>query len=134
VNYEPEDVNPNSIFKFLVWLVLAVLVSMSVVLLVYRALVAREPTSATPPSPLRAGRRILPPEPRLQGAPGHETNPQNELRQSQAEAEAVLSSSAWVDEKAGIARIPIEEAMRLVAQRGLPAQARGAKKEIEKRP
>jgi len=140
VNYEPQDVDPGSIFKFLVGLVLTVLFTMAVVSYVYSKLAARETPSAAAPSPLRDQReQIWPPEPRLQGAPGHDKlTPQEELRQSRAEAEAALRSYAWVDEKAGTARIPIEEAMRLVAQRGLPASAAAkavaAKKEKEKRP
>jgi hypothetical protein len=31
----------------------------------------------------------------------------------------VLATPAWVDRRAGIARIPIEDALRLVAQRGV---------------
>ncbi|HJY85937.1 MAG TPA: hypothetical protein VKE24_03790, partial [Candidatus Acidoferrales bacterium] len=60
-----------------------------------------------------------PPEPRLQGAPGHRVSPAQELLEMRAEAEAALNGYAWVDEKAGLARIPIDEAMKLVAERGL---------------
>ena len=37
-----------------------------------------------------------------------------------------LYSYGWVDEKAGTVRIPIERAMDLIAQRGLPVRAQGA--------
>jgi hypothetical protein len=33
-----------------------------------------------------------------------------------------LNTYGWVDEKAGTAHIPIERAMELVAQRGIPAR------------
>jgi len=33
-----------------------------------------------------------------------------------------LTTYGWVDRNAGIVRIPIDEAMRLTTQRGLPAR------------
>ena len=40
--------------------------------------------------------------------------------------EETLNSYGWVDEKAGVARIPIDRAMDLLAQRGLPARSQSA--------
>ena len=37
-----------------------------------------------------------------------------------------LTTYGWVDEKAGVARIPIGEAKKLILQRGLPARAEAA--------
>jgi hypothetical protein len=59
----------------------------------------------------------LPPEPRLQ------SNPPNDLRELRAEEDKILSSYGWVDKDAGIVRIPIDRAMALVVERGLPARA-----------
>src|SRR3989442_10321148 len=102
---------------------------MLIVLGLYRALTARDARSASYVFPLRqSAGRILPPEPRLQGAPGHQISPQDELRQTRAEAEAALSSYGWVDEKTGIARIPIDEAIKLLAERGLPARESAPKR------
>jgi hypothetical protein len=53
----------------------------------------------------------VPPAPRLQSAP------RKDLEQLRAEEDAVLSSYGWVDQAAGIARIPIERAMALRAER-----------------
>jgi hypothetical protein len=39
--------------------------------------------------------------------------------------DSILNSYGWVDQKAGIVRIPIERAMDIVAQRGLPAPPPG---------
>ena len=57
----------------------------------------------------------LPPEPRLQISPSEDWAEM--LRREQA----VLDSYGWVDRSRGIVRIPIERAMELIAQRGLPA-------------
>jgi hypothetical protein len=40
--------------------------------------------------------------------------------------EQTLSTYGWVDEKAGTVRIPIERAIELTAQRGLPVRPAGA--------
>lgn len=126
VSFEPQDVKAETILKYLGALLLTVLASMLIVWGVYRALTARDARSTSYVSPLRqAVGRMLPPEPRLQGAPGHQISPQEELRQTRAEAEATLSSYSWVDEKTGIARIPIDEAMKLLAERGLPSMGKG---------
>jgi len=60
-----------------------------------------------------------PPEPRLQA------NPRLELQEMRAEEIAVLESYGWVDRDKGVARMPIDEAMKIVVQRGLPARTAG---------
>ena len=45
---------------------------------------------------------------------------QLELAAFRAREDAILASYAWVDKEHGIVRIPVEEAMRLVAERGVP--------------
>jgi hypothetical protein len=59
--------------------------------------------------------RLLPPEPRLQ------VNAPADLRALRAREDAQLNSYGWVDRKAETVRIPIAQAMQLLAQRGLPA-------------
>ena len=54
------------------------------------------------------------PQPRL------ERNERVEINDFRLREEQTLNSYGWVDEKAGVVRIPIERAMQLVAQRGLP--------------
>jgi len=57
-----------------------------------------------------------PPEPRLQ------TDPRRDLADMRANEDEVLESYGWVDKNAGVVRIPIEAAMRLTLERGLPAR------------
>jgi hypothetical protein len=47
------------------------------------------------------------------------------LAKQRSMEEEVLGSYGWVDQKSGIARIPISEAKKLILQRGLPARAEG---------
>jgi hypothetical protein len=54
------------------------------------------------------------PEPRLEG---DERTEINDFRYQQDET---LGSYGWVDQNGGVVRIPIDRAMQLIAQRGLP--------------
>ena len=76
---------------------------------------AREARRSGPANPLAAleGRR-LPPAPRLQ------VNPARDMAELRRAEDRVLKGYGWVDEAAGIARIPIDRAMAIVAERGLP--------------
>ena len=51
-----------------------------------------------------------------------QTDPLQELQTLHAEEDAVLNSYGWVDRKAGVVRIPVQRAIELLAQRGLPAR------------
>jgi len=71
-------------------------------------------------NPLAEARgRRLPPEPRLQ------TDPVQDLQDLQASQAAQLSTYGWVDSTRGVVRLPIDRAMDLIAQRGLPHRAAG---------
>ena len=88
------------------------------------------------PSPFAAERQKLPPEPRLQLAPSSEEqidkrippnlkqqHPLQEMKDLRSSWEQQLNSYSWVDEQNGVVRIPIEDAKRLLLQRGLPARS-----------
>ena len=72
-----------------------------------------------PPPPTDPAARF--PQPRLQSNAAEEN-----ARQRFAE-DRVLASYGWRDAPAGVVRIPIDRAMDLVAQRGLPVRAEGVK-------
>ena len=59
------------------------------------------------------------------GAPMLETNERGQFRDFLVNQENQLNSYGWVDEKAGVAHIPIERAMELVVQQGLPVCSQG---------
>ena len=64
---------------------------------------------------------INPPAPQLQ------TDPQEDLRKFRAEEEARLNSYGWVDRSRGIVHIPIEQAMKETAQKGIDGFPRGGR-------
>jgi hypothetical protein len=81
------------------------------------------PTTATavPDFPIAVGHEArLPPEPRLQ------TTPRVDLQQLRAREEEKLGTYQWVDRSAGIVRIPIDQAIKLTLERGLPAKTPAA--------
>jgi len=47
-------------------------------------------------------------------------DPVADLKAYQAQEEALLNGYGWVDEGAGVARIPIDRAIELIAKQGLP--------------
>ena len=69
--------------------------------------------TSTPQQVLEGGAPLFP-EPRLQ------VNPRTDLEQLKAHESDVLTTYGWVDREGGVVRIPIEHAMDLVSQRGLP--------------
>ena len=70
--------------------------------------------SLGPPASPFENVRALPPRPVLQ------VTPARDLRQYLDQQDAVLNSYGWVDQKAGVVRIPIDRAMNLLLQKGLP--------------
>lgn len=138
VSFEKTDVEVRSIYWYLV--VLAVAVALCFFVSVYILKYTKDYVSLSDPARMPAreamgpGYHTMPPEPRLQGVPGHETDPQQDYRDKvRADTEA-NESYAVIDPKAGVARIPLSEAMKIIAEKGLntapekkaaPAQAPG---------
>jgi hypothetical protein len=67
-----------------------------------------------PPSPLAFVKGATP-------APHLQYNPTQDLSALRAREQKQLSGYGWVDRSAGIVHIPIDRAMRLIAEKGIPA-------------
>ena len=81
VSFEPRDVQVSIILKFLAYMGVAIVFSFFLSFGVYRGLIHFWKSSYTEPPPSRAQMGpMIPPEPRLQGMPGHFTDPQHDLR------------------------------------------------------
>ena len=132
VAFEERDVRPNTIYRYLIALAVCVLISYAICVYVLRATVSVATHSDTPPPPVRtelgASFSELPPEPRLQGMVGHPHDPQLDRRLKFAADREALEKSGWIDQDAGIAQIPIEDAMQILAQKGLPGATASAEK------
>src|ERR1700752_2511147 len=57
-------------------------------------------------------------------SPKLQISPRTDLAQMRAAEQNTLHSYGWVDKQKGVVRIPIERAMELTAQRGLPTSAK----------
>ncbi len=117
LRYEQSDVRAGAIVRFALALVVVVVLAAVFLLGLFKLLARQERRHDPPPPPLAQQAGQLPPAPRLQ------STPLQDLEQLRAEEEKELTSYGWVDEKAGIARIPIDEAIKIVAARGLPHAA-----------
>ena len=121
VAFEPKDVQTRPIFKFLTGLAIVIVLSYGATWIIYKGLLSYWTNSYEPPPPSRAQLGLIyPPEPRLQGMPGHMDDPQQEWRQKLAADKAANEKLAWIDQKDGVAQIPVKEAMKIIAEKGLP--------------
>jgi len=117
LHHETSDVNIGGVGVFVVVLVVATTVVSMVVWGMYRYLGREASRPADVEFPLAAdAMRRLPPEPRLQ------VDPREDLARLRQSEDAVLHSYAWIDRNAGIVRIPIDRAMTLTAEKGLPTR------------
>ncbi len=112
--YETRDANPTMLFLIGGGLIVLILAVMFVVIGVLKLFEADRPTSGEPALPATAEAHVLPPDPRLQ------TDPQADYVRMSTEQDSLLRSYGWVDERLGIARIPIDTAIAIVAGRELP--------------
>jgi hypothetical protein len=115
VSHEHSDVNVRAILGFgLILLIAAVVVHLGLywLLQLYSDRSAeRAPSVSAMPSEDQT-----PPPPRLQ------VSPPTELAKMRAAEEKELQSYGWVDKETKIVRIPIDRAMELIAEKGLPAR------------
>jgi hypothetical protein len=118
VSHETSDVNIRPILATGAGLLVLGMVVYFVVWLLFGFLNRRESAaSGSPVYPLAVGLEDRqPPEPRLQA------NPRQDLRDLRESEGVLLKSYGWVDKNGGVVRIPIDEAMKLVLQRGLPSR------------
>jgi hypothetical protein len=109
------DVNIHAVFRFGFWLAVGVVAVTLAMLALFRVLAKEDRASDKVLSPIVAANLArTPPEPRLEPYP---LAPGQRLR---AEEDAILTTYGWVDRKAGVARIPIDRAIEILAERGLP--------------
>lgn len=114
--YERRDASIPALLQFGFWLaviIIVVLVAMKWTFFYF----AKTQELGPPASPLATeNARLLPPNPRLQAHPRADL--ENYCQAEQHE----INSYGWVDQQDGIARVPVDRAMDIVIERGLPAR------------
>jgi hypothetical protein len=118
VSHETRDVNVFQISAFGIGLLLSCIVTVFAMWAMFDFLFHREDqkNAGNPAAAMMNERPKLPPEPRLQA------EPKIELKDLRADEDAILSSYGWIDPNKGIVRIPIDQAIDIVAQKGLPSK------------
>jgi hypothetical protein len=117
VVHEESDVNVSAIMRYGVGLVVIAAVAHVFLWWLLGVYQRQDAAAQTQVYPMAAGQQDrLPPAPRLQ------QNPQEELHDLRARQKALLEGYSWANKEAGIARIPIEDAMAIVVERGLPTR------------
>lgn len=132
VEYEHEDLGTAGVFGFFIGLAVTGVIIYFIITGMYKFLDKYEQSQMTASSPLvkaedsaMIGARRVPndyPEKRFKdnGAPLLEVDERSQMYKFVMDQEKQLHSYGWVDEKAGVAHISIDQAMDLIAQRGLP--------------
>ena len=111
--HERRDIPVKLIGQFLGALLISGVLVVLVVGGMWRYFGANQPQAVVSPF---SGPRELPPAPRLQ------IEPRSDLRTYLEHEQRRLSTYGWVDQNAGVVHIPIERAMDLLLQRGLPTR------------
>ncbi|HEV8713061.1 MAG TPA: hypothetical protein VGX03_09560 [Candidatus Binatia bacterium] len=125
VSHERSDVSVFVILVFGIGLLVSALVISLLIWWLFNSFAARAARSDRPLPTLapRATGEPVPPEPRLQ------VSPSQDLREMRAAEDAILNSYGWADQPTGVVRVPVEQAMQVLAQRGLPVDPGGEKTE-----
>ena len=106
--------------RLLGWLTLGLLVLIAIAVAAMWSLgfgVRDRLIAADPPPPALPEARIehRPPGPNLQ------VDPRQQLLDLQTEEESTLTTYGWIDKASGVTRVPIDRAMDLLVEQGLPA-------------
>jgi hypothetical protein len=125
--HELTDLSPKSVALFGTVLALTIIAAVFITAALFRHFYAVERSKQIIPSPLSYTREPTP-------GPKLSVNPSQELQTMRAAEDSMLNSYQWIDREKGLVRIPIDRAIELLAQRGLPARAEGSEKMAAAKP
>ncbi len=134
-DYERRDIGVGAVLYFLLGLALFILICSLVVSGVFHYLEKRSNAAQAPVSPMithaPVDTRKLPTDYREYlkqnfPSPQLEIDERTQLDKIRLHEEERLSTYDYIDKQSGTIRIPIERAMDLIAQRGLPVRAQTA--------
>ena len=118
--HELTDAQARPILKFIAFVAGITIGVAALVVVFYNYLESREAIEKTARYPMAAGTaRPLPPPPRLQ------TYPFQDIKDLRQEERRLLESYEWVDKSNGVVRIPIDRAIEVLAEKGLPYRQPG---------
>jgi len=122
VSHERRDINVFQISAFGIGLALGFVIVVFAMWALFDFFFANaNKQDALNPNVSMMSERTKPPEPHLQPEPG-EPGPKAQLSDMRGDEETILSTYGWVDQSKGIVRIPIDQAIDLAVQKGLPSK------------
>lgn len=116
-SYEKADANAKATYRAGFYILGVMVLTALVLVPMYRFLGRREAREQEPAA------TVLKPDAATADAtfPRLVASEPRALAEFRAQEDALLTSWGWVEKDKGIARMPIEEAMKIVAERGLPS-------------
>jgi len=128
-DFEREDLSPAGVMYFMVGLVVVVLAIYGIVDGMYHFLDRYERQNQAAISPMMKAqpdtRAITPEDPLLFPQPRLESDERSQLNDYIQKQDQKLMTYDYIDKDSGTVRIPIDRAMDLIAQRGLPVRTEG---------
>jgi hypothetical protein len=136
MGFEQEDLSPQGVFYFMGGLAVLGVVIYFILVGMYRYLDHYDRTHQAPANPMATAIGVDPQTmtyPQIQSQvqntfpkPVLEYSEQTQYTDELKKENEILSSYDWVDQKSGVVRIPIDRAIDLLAQQGLPVLPEGA--------
>jgi len=114
--FEPSDINGRGTFITGVLVLVGMWIGVSLLYFYFAFLVHHSARVSPPPLPIAAHGNPMPPYPRLQSAPAQD------LKSLRAGEDWELNHYHWIDKSKGIVAVPIQRAMQVLAERGIPPQ------------
>jgi hypothetical protein len=112
INYDDKDLNFRSIVGFSVGVIILIVAAALVMWWMSNSFKRDEEAKDKPPLPLPEARLdTIPPGPRLQ------PSPPRDMDQLRARDREVLTTYGWVDPAHGVARIPVDRAISILAEK-----------------
>lgn len=117
--YERRDAHIGGLLQFAFWMAMVLFVTLLGMKYTFDYFKKTQPLGATTSPMVSESARTLPPAPRLQ------VQPHIELEDFCAAQEQAVNGYSWINQQAGIVHIPVDRAMDVILQQGLPARPAG---------
>ena len=128
-SFEHEDLSPHGVIYFMIGLAVIVVIIYFIVFGMYHFLdtyeKAHQPSMSPMVTPQADTRTITHADTQAFPQPRLEESERTQLRQFIEDEDRKLATYNWVDKDKGVAQIPIDRAMDLIVERGLPVRPEG---------
>jgi hypothetical protein len=114
--FEERDASIKGLIQFAFWMAVVLAVTLVGMKWTFDYFKRAEPMGPTASPLVTESQRVLPPSPRLQA------QPHLELAEYCTAQQQEVTTYSWVDQGSGVVHIPVDRAMDLILERGLPAR------------